>query len=212
MPDQSPWPNADADKEAELADASSAFLRLSEAQRRLLADPKSAPALSHLRSHIGRRESALLALQRHAVATLASFAFLDGQHIAHQDPRLLEAFYTDPMDCVASRYCWALLAFNEQTRTLSDIIAAIEAEYQAFTQRHRKARVSGHDNLAATEVAHSDRADRLAYRAAVLRRLSLIQRNVEAEASLTSEVESSAEAAMEAADVLRDIRRARVIR
>ncbi len=214
MPNQPSWPSANADRERELVDARGAYDRLVAALLQLQSDLDDAAASLRSRSDAARRLLALHALQDHAAATLLEFAFYDGEAVANPDPRLLEAFYTDPMDCVASRYCWALLNFGGHGHGLHSVIAATELEHRAFTARHQEAPANAPglaDDLASIEAAHRARAERLAYRYAILRRLQLIQRTTAAKASSEAELSQAADAAMHAAGLLRDIRRTRRI-
>ena len=217
MPDQSQWPNADADKSGEMAAAETAYARLIEALRQLRADMEAVPSASlRLKSYVAKRQSAAHALQRHAQATLAEFAFIDGDRIEQADPHLLAVFYTDPMHAVASRYCWALLAADEDQPSLQQIIAATRAEFEAFhAKQHEPAPVQRAGSelgaLIAAESAYAKRTDRLAYRLAVLRRLMIIQRHAGGPSASTSslevEIAQTIEATEEATESLREIRR-----
>ena len=218
MADQSQWPDADADKRGEIAAAQHAQARLLETLRQLETDIAGLPAPSaRLQRHASRRLSAVQVLQRHAVSTIARFAFIDGEPVDGPDPGLLTAFYTDPIDSVSSRYCWALLAGEGDRASLSNVILATVAEVQAFLSQQEEAtmRTAGNPlSLAASEHCHVRHADRLAYRHATLNRLMFVQRHVIGPAAATTALEDEMEQVWndveEAADVLRQIRWARL--
>jgi hypothetical protein len=220
MPDRSQWPDADADKSGEMAAAEKAYARLIEALRQLRADIEAVPSVSlRLKSYVAKRQSAAQALQRHAQATLAEFAFIDGDRIEQADPHLLAVFYTDPMHSVASRYCWALLAADEDQPSLQQIIAATQAEFEAFLLKQQEPSpvqrgASELSALTAAETAYAKRTDRLAYRLAALRRLMIIQRHVSGPSASTSpleaEIAQTIEVTEEATESLREIRRMKV--
>jgi hypothetical protein len=220
MPDRSQWPDADADKSGEMAAAEKAYARLIEALRQLRADIEAVPSVSlRLKSYVAKRQSAAQALQRHAQATLAEFAFIDGDRIEQADPHLLAVFYTDPMHSVASRYCWALLAADEDQPSLQQIIAATQAEFEAFLLKQQEPSpvqrgASELSALTAAETAYAKRTDRLAYRLAALRRLMIIQRHVGGPSTSTSpleaEIAQTIEVTEEATESLREIRRMKV--
>ena len=218
MPDQPHWPDADADKRGEIAAAQHAQARLLEALRQLETDIADLPAPSaRLQRHASRRLSAVQVLQRHAISTIARFAFIDGGPVDGPDPGLLTAFYTDPSDSVSSRYCWALLAGEGDRASLSNIILATVAELQAFLRQQDEATQRTADRpmpLMASEHSHIRHADRLAYRHATLNRLMFVQRHVigppAATTALEDEIERACNGAEEAADVLRQIRWARL--
>jgi hypothetical protein len=220
MPDRSQWPDADADKSGEMAAAEKAYARLIEALRQLRADIEAVPSVSlRLKSYVAKRQSAAQALQRHAQATLAEFAFIDGDRIEQADPHLLAVFYTDPMHSVASRYCWALLAADEDQPSLQQIIAATQAEFEAFLLKQQEPSpvqrgASELSALTAAETAYAKRTDRLAYRLAALRRLMIIQRHVSGPSastrSLEAEIAQTIEVTEEATESLGEIRRMKV--
>ena len=220
MSDQSQWPDAHADKSGEMAAAEKAYARLIEALRQLRADIEAVPSVSlRLKSYVAKRQSAAHALQRHAQATLAEFAFIDGDRIEQADPHLLAVFYTDPMHSVASRYCWALLAADEDQPSLQQIIAATQAEFEAFLLKQQEPSptqrgASELSALIAAETAYAKRTDRLAYRLAALRRLMIIQRHVSgpsaSTSSLEAEIAQTIEVTEEATESLREIRRMKV--
>ena len=147
---------------------------------------------ARLHRHTSRRLSAVQVLQRHALSTIARFAFIDGEPVDAPDPGLLTVFYTDPSDSVSSRYCWALLAGEGDRTALSNVILATVAEFQAFLSLQDEAVKRGADNP-----------------------LSLVaQRHVIGPAAATTALEDEigqvCDDAEEAADVLRQIRWARL--
>ena len=192
MPDQPQWPDADADKSGEIAAAQDAQLRLLQALRQLETDTADLPGLSaRLHRHASRRLSAAQVLKRHALSTIARFAFIDGEPFDAPDPGLLTAFYTNPSDSVSSRYCWALLAGVGDRTALSNVILATVAELQAFLSLQGEAVKRGADNplsLVAREHSHVGHANRLAYRHATLTRL-IVQRHVIGPAAATTALE-----------------------
>ena len=203
-----------------MAAAEKAYGRLIEALRQLRADIDAVPSTPlRLKSYVAKRQSAGHALQRHAQATLAEFAFVDGDRIEQADPHLLAVFYTDPMHAVASRYCWALLAADKDQPSLQQIIAATQAEFEAFLlKQHEPSPVqrgaSELSALTAAESAYAKRTDRLAYRLAALRRLMIIQRHVSGPSASTSpleaEIAQTIEVTEEATESLREIRKTKI--
>jgi len=169
----------------ELARADEAVARLVDCLRRLevsLASEAQGPAP---RGRSMNHRTALQALQRHASIALAEFAYVDGERVRHPHPALLTAFYPDPSDVVASRYCWALLGEAPgNPPPLSRLIAATLKEKEAFHQA-QEPRAAPHAGTVAGEMmrllAEEDsartRADRLAYTLAVLQRLHLVARH-----------------------------------
>jgi hypothetical protein len=218
MSDQSQWPDADVDKRGEIAAAQDAQSRLLEALRQLETDTADLLAPSaRLQRHASKRLSAVQVLQRHAVSTIARFAFVDGEPVDEPDPGLLTAFYSDPMDSVSSRYCWALLAAEGDRGSLSNVILATVAELQAFLGQQEEATQRTADNPmypVASDHSHVWLADRLAYRHATLNRLMFVQRHVTGPAAATTELEDEIERVCndteEAADVVRQIGWARL--
>lgn len=220
MPDQFQWTDGDADKGGEMAASESAYSRLFEALRQLQADIDDLPATSlRPNPNLAKRQSALHAIQRHAKATIAEFGFVDGAKIEQADPQLLTVFYTDPMDTVASRYCWALLTGDNDQPSLQQIIAATRVEFEAFLLKQSGTSPVPRDSndlstLIAAESVHVRRADRIAYRLAALRRLMIIQRHVRGPSASTNaleaEIAQTIETTEDAADSLRQIRRTKI--
>ncbi len=203
-----------------MAAAETAYARLFQALRQLRADIEAVPSASlRLKSYVAKRQSAAHALQRHAQATLAEIAFVEGDRIEQADPHLLAVFYADPMHAVAARYCWALLAADEGQPSLQQIIAATQAEFDVFhAKQHEPAPVQRAGSelgaLGAAESAYAKRTDRLAYRLAVLRRLMIIQRHVGGPSapasSLETEIAQTIEVTEEATESLREIRKTKI--
>lgn len=204
-----------------MATAAHASARLVRALEQLHGEVHSAPhGAARARRYLEKREAAVEALVRHAQFIVSQFAFLDGERIAGADARLLDAFYADPLECVATRYCWALLTIGEGTASLPGITSATRAEYEAFVKMQTDEQVAERPQpeptvLHEAERAYHRRADRTGYILTVLRRLLLIQRHVAGTGAqgtrlLETEVVNALEISEETATTLRDIRRARI--
>jgi hypothetical protein len=215
------WSDAEADKIGEMAKAEAAYFRLREALKRLQADLAGSPARAlRLKGYILKRQYALAALERHARLVIDEFAFIDGQHVTQPDPAMLNAFYTNPSEAVAARYCWALLQHREEAEPIGRIIAATDSEYDMFVAKQAAAvptpsAKGERGKLNIIEALHAKRADRMAYRVAALRRLTLIQRYIhslwDAVDNLDTETVQAIEAAEDAAEELRRVRLAQVV-
>ena len=188
--------------------AEAAFLRLCAVLARLGSDTdRATPSLP---KGAARRQNALNALQRHAAAVIAKFAFVDGAAVTGSDDAVLSAFYPDPNDGVWARYCWALLASGRE-HSIGTIIDATRREHDAFLLKQRSSPAKQSDALSVVEAGHADRADRLAYCYALLWRVSVVEHHIASGAQPTaSEAAKAAEASEAAADTLRAIRRARL--
>jgi hypothetical protein len=211
MPDQPQWPDVEANKIGEIEAAQYAFARLLDALRQLATDIDAiASSGSQLRRESTRRTSAAQLLHRHAVSVIARFAFVDGEPVNDADERLLTAFYTDPFDTVSSRYCWALLFAEGDRASLTNIASATVEEHQTFVSQQEEKQTRSRD---ATEHSYILYADRLAYRSELLRRLIFIDRSLAKSTTVTTALENELEfalnAAEDASDLLRQLRRAR---
>jgi hypothetical protein len=199
-----------------MAAAADASTRLLNALQQLQGELQSAAqGTPRARRYLEKREAAVEALTRHAQFIMSQFAFIDGARVDAADARLLGVFYADPLECVASRYCWALLRGGRQAASLPGIIAATRAEYEAFTSMQASESGPEPPPTAETEHAYRQRADRTGYILSVLRRVLIVQRQIGGSASpatrtLESEVVSALEAAEVSAAILREIRRTRM--
>lgn len=201
-----------------MAAAAHAGSRLLSALQRLSTELQSTPpGAQRVRRYVEKREAAVEALVHHAEFILSHFAFIDGERIDTADGRLLEVFYADPLECVAARYCWALLGGGQQATTLPGIIMATRAEYEAFVQMQASEGVQPrYPKLASMQEAehgYRRRADRAGYLLSAVRRLLVVQRHLTGTAAqatrmLEAEVVDALEAAEETASTLREVRRA----
>jgi hypothetical protein len=173
-----------------------------------------------LRRLTTKRRAAVTALRKHAQATVAEFGFIDGEPVDHAHEGLLTAFYANPSDGAASRYCWAILRETEPGAiTLTQLIAVMAAEYEAFAlaQANGCAHTEGvRDDLRQLLAERSGqcRADRLAFTAAVLQRLLLVIRYIHGHSTaIARELEVEvAEVSAAADDAHRKLRKARLHR
>ena len=207
MTDENSWPDADQKRDVEMDAAQAAFTRLNAALDQLKSDTD--PASPSLPRGAARRQNALNALQRHAAAVIAKFAFVEGTAVTSPDDALLAAFYPDPSDTVLARYCWALLDSGPEF-SISSILGATHKENEAFLARHQAPQKGNTDDLTTAETGHGAQADRLAYCYSMLWRLSVIDHHLASAQSIAVDVAKAAEASEAAADTLRAIRRARL--
>jgi hypothetical protein len=142
----------------------------------------SASTSSKLRQLVPKYRVAENALVRHAQITIAEFAFIDGERVDYAHKGLLSAFYANPSDGVASRYCWALLREHASKGTsVIQIVLATIAEHEVFAQFQKADHISVlADNTALREGESCKlrKADRLFYTSALLQRRLLVSRCV----------------------------------